>query len=288
MMEWNEFDVKTTYGTLHVYQKGCGKNIVLLLHGGGADSAMLSWREVLETLDENCTVYAPDLLGHGKSDAYETICGAHFYEIHIDSIKQLVDALQIKDFILSGLSMGGAIAIGFALQYPGDVKGLLPVASWGLSAKMPMHAFSYWYIRKTNMTLAQYRWLARSRALAKWSIAYSLIGHKEKITDALVEEVMAACKGDQAGLSMQNFQRSSATKSGTIPYYIDRLGELRMPVVYLAGERDPLVPKADLENAAAHTPQGRLLLLAGCKHWAVKELPGEFCKQVNALQAENA
>ncbi len=278
-----EMSVQTEYGNIHVYKKGCGEKAVLLLHGGGADHAMLSWREVMGAFDESYSVFAPDLLGHGKSDSCDGMVGERFYDMHIDSIHQLAVALGLQRFVLAGLSMGGAIAIGYALRFPESVESLIPVASWGLSAKMPLHRLSYWYIHKTRLTLAQYRWLARSKWLAKWSIAYSLIGHKELITDALIGEVMAACQGDKAGKSMLDFQRSATTKDGTNPYYVDRLCELRMPVVYIAGENDPLVPKSDLENAAVHTPNGRFMMLPDCKHWSVKEMPQTLREMVNSL-----
>ncbi len=279
-----EVSIPTEFGNIHVYRKGSGEKAVLLLHGSGSDSAMLSWREVMDSFDEDYSVYAPDLLGYGKSGSFEGIAGEHFYDIHIESVRQLVNALNIHHFIIAGLSMGGAVAIGYALKYPEDVRCLIPVSSWGLSAKMPMHRLSYLYINKTSLTLAQYRWVARSKLLAKWSIAYSLIGRRELITEALVNEVMASCMGGRAGKSMLDFQRSSATKSGAIPYYAERLKELQMPVIYIAGEKDKLVPKADLESAAQRTPNGSLVLLKGCKHWSVKEMPSAFYEQVKALR----
>ena len=91
-----------------------------------------------------------------------------------------------------------AVAIGYALQYPAQVELLVPVDAWGISPVLPFPRFSYWYIHKTNMTLSQYKWIAKSRLLAKWFIGYSLIGDKHKITDAMVEEVLRACKEDNA------------------------------------------------------------------------------------------
>lgn len=103
-------EIHTQYGNLHVYKKGNGERKVLLLHGGGCDSAMLSWKEVMEQFGEQYTVYAPDLLGYGKSDGYEGICGERFFEIHIACIKELIGQLKLESYVLIGLSMGGAIA----------------------------------------------------------------------------------------------------------------------------------------------------------------------------------
>ncbi len=82
--------------------------------------------------------------------------------------------------------------------------------------------------------------------MAKWSLAYSLIGDKKFITDNLVQEVMASCKGDKAGRSMVGYQRSSATKEKALPYYGEKLTELKMPVTFITGEKDPLVPLKDV------------------------------------------
>lgn len=214
----NELDIKTSYGIIHVYKKGTGPKNLILLHGSGCDNAMLSWSEVIQQFHEGYTIYALDLLGYGKSDKPDDLCGENFYKIHIDSIRQLTEHLEIKAFILAGLSMGGAIAIGYALKYPMQVKALFPIDSWGISPTLPLHYFSYWYIHKTNLTISQYSWIAKSKRLAKWFIGYSLIGDKSKITDEIVNEVLKACKEDNAGKSMQDYQRSSCNKNGMVWY----------------------------------------------------------------------
>jgi len=70
-------------------------------------------------------------------------------------VKCVVEHYGLSDFVLAGLSMGGAIAIGFALRYPQYVKALIPVDTWGISEKMPFHRFSYWYVKHTDLTLTQ-------------------------------------------------------------------------------------------------------------------------------------
>ena len=46
-----------------VWTAGESGSVVVLIHGGGVDSALLSWREALPFLAQNHRVYAPDLPG---------------------------------------------------------------------------------------------------------------------------------------------------------------------------------------------------------------------------------
>ncbi len=273
--------IETKYGSIAAYKKGTGQKTVLLLHGAGCDSAMLSWREVFNTFTDDFSVYAFDFLGYGYSDKAEDLKGDQFYNTHVACVKSVVEHYGLTDFVLAGLSMGGAVAIAFALRYPENIKALIPVDSWGLSERMPFHRFSYWYVNHTHLTLAQYRWCAKYRWMARWSISYALIGNKKMITDGLVDEVMRSCTGDMAGLSMLNFQRSSADKFRSKPYYLEKLKSLKMPVIYIIGEKDPLVPLNDIYKTAKETPNSQVEVFRGCKHWSVKEQPGKFCKIVS-------
>lgn len=135
----NELDIKTSYGTIHVYRKGNGRKNLVLIHGSGCDNAMLSWFEVIQNFNNEYTIYAPDLLGYGMSDKPTNLCGKKFYNIHIQSIKQVTEQLGLTTFILAGLSMGGAIAIGYALNYPVQVQALFPVDTYSST----MGDFSY-------------------------------------------------------------------------------------------------------------------------------------------------
>ncbi|MDY3791125.1 MAG: alpha/beta hydrolase [Oscillospiraceae bacterium] len=271
-----ELDIKTTRGNIHVYKQGNGEKKIILLHGSGCDSAMLSWREVMGHFSEHFTVYAPDQLGYGKSDKPENMAGDRFYDIHIETLREVADSLGLEKFALSGLSMGGAVAMGFALRYGERVTALFPVDPWGISEKIPFGKFSLWYIHKTDLTLKQFRWIANSRFMAKWLASYALIGDKKNITDELIDEMLEACRADGAGKAMQDYQRSSCTEKGVYPYYVDELSKLKMPVAFVSGEKDPLVPKEDVIRAAKEVGT-EAHILKNCKHWSVKEMPENFC-----------
>lgn len=272
--------IATSYGTIHLYSTGSGPKPLVLLHGAGCDNAMLSWREVMETFPDDYTIYAPDHLGYGLSDRPSDLIGTAFYPTHIACLKEIVDYLKLDTFALVGLSMGGAIAIGFALQYPERVQYLFPVASWGLSTRFPFQRLANWYIYKTNITLYQYQWLTKLNFLAKYFIGYSLIGNRKNITPALTEEVLQACSRDGAGKSMQDFQRSSCTKTGPLPLYADELKKLKMPVIFIAGEKDPLVRLKDIKTAMRIVPNSKLYIFPKGKHWSIKEKPHAFVEIV--------
>lgn len=282
-----ESDYRVTEGTIHVYHKGSGSKNVVLIHGSGCDCAMLSWKEVIKCFPKDYNVYAIDLFGYGKSSRVDDLCGKDFYDRHIKSVKETVDLIGLNDFVLAGLSMGGSISIGFALKYPEKVKLLMPVDSWGLSKKLPLHKLSYWMMNNTDFTLKQNKWTGKYRWMAKWAISYSLIGDKSKITDEIIDEVMYACRENGAGKSMQDYQRSSCTKEGAIPYYGEKLKELKMNVWFVNGEKDALVPLKNAEAASKLVKDGKLFILKGCKHWAPKERPQEFVGIIEKYYEEN-
>ena len=279
--------IKTQYGNIAAYRKGTGPKTVLLLHGAGCDSTMLSWREVFNAFPDDFSVYAFDFLGYGRSDKADDLAGDRFFDTHIACVKSVVEHYGLSDFVLAGLSMGGAIAIGFALCCPDKIKALIPVDTWGVSEKMPFHRFSYWYVKHTDLTLTQYRWCAKYKWLARWSISYALIGNKKMITDSLVLEVMQSCTGDMAGKSMLNFQRSAAGKYRSKPCYLGELKNLKMPVIFIIGEKDPLVPLSDIRKAAQENPNSKVEIFKGCKHWSVKEQPQKFCESVDSFFTVN-
>ena len=92
-----EFDVTTAYGKIHVYQKGTGKRKVVLLHGSGCDNAMLAWAEAVVQFGDGYTVYAPVLLGYGKSDKPDNMCGESIYPIHLRTVNQLLKSVDAEN-----------------------------------------------------------------------------------------------------------------------------------------------------------------------------------------------
>jgi pimeloyl-ACP methyl ester carboxylesterase len=98
---------------------------MLLIHGFPLSSAM--WLPQLEELTEMVRIIAPDLRGHGASDATPP---PYDMETYADDCINLLDSLGITDpIVIGGLSMGGYIAFEIYRRYPERVLGLVLAAT---------------------------------------------------------------------------------------------------------------------------------------------------------------
>ena len=93
---------------IHCLVAGETGSPVVLLHGGGVDSASLSWGLTLGPLAENHRVIAPDLPGYGQSDKPEVHYSTNFY---IDFLVHWLDAMQFQKVSLIGLSLNCDFAL---------------------------------------------------------------------------------------------------------------------------------------------------------------------------------
>ncbi len=262
--------------TIMTYRSGQGNDVIVLLHGSGCDHALLSWDGVMDRLSKRTRVYAIDLPGYGESDPLEEIPEEGFYPYYHHCLEAIVDQLKLDRFVLVGLSMGGAIAIRYALSHPEQVCGLVPVSSWGLSEKISLHGLSNWIIHRSSLLRSTCRKLSQSPSMMKFYVQNILFGRKNTCTPELIEELQALLSKDSVLDSFEFFQRSSISPKGAIPYFGEELSKLKMPVLLVQGKRDPLVPRSHAERASRIITNSRLHIMPSCKHWCCKEQPELF------------
>ena len=105
---------------------------VLMVHG--AVDNHLVWRYQHAYLEREHTPLSIDLPGHGDSQGPPIDNPADFRHF----IKAFVDVMDLPPFVFAGHSMGGSMALDYAIHHPEDVKGLILVgagAHWELSAE---------------------------------------------------------------------------------------------------------------------------------------------------------
>lgn len=106
-------------GQMHYRHVGSGQPIVLL-HMSGSSSD--EFEKVGGFLGSKLSVYAPDLLGYGGSDA-----PPRYYSLkdHAETVIRFMDALNVEKAIIAGNLAGANIAARLAVQWPKRVCGLM-------------------------------------------------------------------------------------------------------------------------------------------------------------------
>ncbi|AFM40107.1 putative hydrolase or acyltransferase of alpha/beta superfamily [Desulfosporosinus acidiphilus SJ4] len=106
------------------FERSDGDSLPLIfIHGAGGSSQR--WAKQLSGLQNQLTMIAVDLPGHGNSG------GNLLSDIPAmaEFLNQFVRALAVEKFFLAGHSMGGAIAQEFTLRYPNKVEGLILIGT---------------------------------------------------------------------------------------------------------------------------------------------------------------
>ena len=145
---------------IHCLTAGESGSSIVLLHGAGADSATLSWGEVIGPLSSHHRVFAPDLPGYGRSPKPDIQYTMDFY---VQFVQQLLDVLQQDQIVLVGLSMEGAIALALALRSPKWVEKLVLVDPYGIQDKVVAHWLSYLYVHLPSLDELSWWLIGRSR-----------------------------------------------------------------------------------------------------------------------------
>jgi pimeloyl-ACP methyl ester carboxylesterase len=250
-------------GTIAYEVAGEGDPIVLL-HEGIADRRM--WDRELPRLARHHRVARYDLRGFGGSSP----ASAPFSPVR--DLAGLIDHLEMERPLIVGPSMGGKIALDFALAHPGKVGGLCLIAP-GYSG------MDYDHVPGGKATFERDETLSRAASEA-WAA-----GELELATEHLRQLWATALTGSSLELfrtmvrenALEVFEDRSArheTREG-MPAAA-RLGEIRTPTHILVGDRDnPAMPH--LANFLARgIPGARLEMVAGADHLLNLSRPDAF------------
>ena len=265
---------------IHCLTAGESGSSVILLHGGGIDSATLSWGEVIVPLSTHHRVFAPDLPGYGQSSRPDIQYTLDFY---VNFVEHLLDALHLEKVSLVGLSLGGAIALALTLYSPARVGKLVPVDAYGIQDKLAAQRLSYLYVHLPFLDELSWWLMGRSRSVIRWSLLAGLIYNPERLSDELVDRVYQTAHEPGAGKAFISLQRSEVRWSGLRSNFTTRLHEITAPTLIVQGAQDTAVPLAYAQRAHALIPNSELYVMQECRHWPQGEKPKEFNRVVGGF-----
>lgn len=254
---------------------------VLLLHGGGLDSASLSYKFCIGPLAEHHRVYAPDWPGYGESDKPEMEYTTGFF---IDFLGRFLNALGLERASLIGLSMGGGIAAGFTLVSPGSVAKLVLVDSWGLGGDIPIRRFVSPAVRLPFIKVFLRLSLRNRRIIRRFSLV--AVSNRRTVEEELDEiHRLAAIPGiEKAFLS---WLRSEFLLNGLRSNFVESLHKIMVPTLVLHGKKDSLIPVSLAYKAHTLIKGSELHVFQECGHLPPRENPDEFNRVVSSFLLKN-
>ena len=239
---------------------GSGPPLVLI-HGHGLDARM--WDDQFAPFAEENRVLRYDLRGFGKS----ALVGELPYT-HEEDLAALLDHLGFARAAILGLSLGGRVAIDFALAYPAKTRALIVV-----DAAISGHPWSEEWnarwkaLRQTAQTAdahtANEQWLAHplfAPAQEQPAVAARL---RQMVTD----------------YSGWHWGHRDPQQGNDLPA-TERLRHITAPTLVILGARDLPDFRVIADRIAEQIPDARKIVLSGGGHMANMEATERFNTEV--------
>lgn len=240
-----------------IHYLDCGRGpVVLFLHGSGSGaSGHSNFKQNYPKLAERgYRVIVPDLVGYGYSSKPED--KQYHLDFFVECIAQLLDALKVSRCSLIGNSLGGAIAIKFALDFPDRLDKLVLMAPGGIEEQPAYFDMPGMQIMKEVFTAG-----AVSIETLENFIRRALVQRQEVVDQQLLNE--------RWGVFQQ--QNSQVITSMVVPNMASRLRELQGPVLAFWGENERMMPASGINTLMKNCPNIRLLQVSNCGHWVMAE-----------------
>lgn len=223
---------------------------ILLLHG--FDSSLLEFRRLLPLLAHRHEIWAMDLLGSGFTEHTATLA------VNPQTIRQhllsVVETWIGRPVILVGASLGGAVAIDFALHYSSWVRSLVLMDSVGFSGSFPVGQFLPSPLIELGVNWLYFR---KHAALAAASVL--------PILDASLIDALRCSLLHQEMLGWRD-AIASFTQSGGYANLSNAIAQVTHPTLILWGKADDVLGTADATRFEQAIPGSRLVWVEGAGH----------------------
>jgi pimeloyl-ACP methyl ester carboxylesterase len=244
-------------GKIYYEVTGRGHPLVLI-HGGQMDRRM--WDDQFALFSKSYRVIRYDVRGFGKS-----LASTNVYADEND-LAALLDYLQVKKAYVVGLSLGGRVAIDFALTHADRVDAMVPVAP-GLSG----FPFSPDPTEMDTIRAAQ---------AGDWQKVTDLWLRSGYMTPAMENPEIRPRLRQLALENAHENLDNPLLETMPNPPAIDRLPDIKAPTLVIVGDRDV----ADIEEICgllyARIPGAKEVTIHGSGHLVNMEQPEEFNRAV--------
>jgi pimeloyl-ACP methyl ester carboxylesterase len=215
---------------------------LILVHGAGGSHQ--HWGQAVRSADAAST-YALDLPGHGRSGG----AGRRSIGDYAALLMGFMDSLQLQQVVATGHSMGGAIAMMMALEYPERLAGLVLVGTGARLRVLPaILEGTISDFEDTIKLICRYAYgIDTARQLVRRGQQQML-----EVAPQIIHDDFAACDAFDV---------------------MERLGEIRCPTAVICGTDDRMTPPKYSEYLVERIDKAELTLIAGAGHMVMVERP---------------
>ena len=270
---------------LNVEERGAGELALIALHGGpGLDHTMFG--EWLDPLGDACRLLLVDERSQGRSEpsAPETWT----LDQHARDVDALATALGLERYVVLGHSFGALIALQHAVDFSGRPAGTV-ISSGAPSERRLMSHVERELERFEPVELreqVQASWAREANAQTQEEVGALLDDqlpfHFADPRDARIDEMRAAMAG---AVYAPDVLRAAATDGYGHIEVEDRLGDVRHPVLVLAGRHDRTCSPQAAEVIADGVPDAELVVFEHSGHMTFVEEPDAYRDAVRRFLA---
>jgi pyruvate dehydrogenase E2 component (dihydrolipoamide acetyltransferase) len=202
---------------------------IILIHGFGAD--LNTWMFNHPQLAQSRSTYALDLPGHGGS--HKQVKNGSVKEL-ADTVAGFMDALGIERAHLVGQSLGGAVVLQLALDYPKKAASLTLISSAGLGGDINM-AYIEGFIGATG------------RKDLKPELE-KLFADPNLVSRDMINDVLKYKRMDGVDRVLKRIAGSAFAGGKQSAILKERLGTIKVPMQVIFGAKDQIIPAKHAEG----------------------------------------
>ena len=248
---------------------------IVLLHGSNAD--LHTWQPWVDDLKSDYRVIRFDQIGHGLTGpAADEDYSLDAFLADVDAV---ADRLGLERFTLAGNSMGGWIAMGYAIEHPERLDGLVLVDAGGAGIEREGGSnIAFTLARVPVLGAAMSQLLPRS--LVEKSLSQS-VTNQAVVTPAAVDRYweLARYPGNRAATRARFSQPRKAYDPADI-------ARVEVPALVMWGEEDSLIPYEAAGWYMEHLPNATLANYPGIGHLPMEEAPARSVADLRQWLAE--
>ncbi len=215
---------------------------LVFIHGSGGTGEV--WQYQLEAFPG---AVAPTLPGHPDGEIIATMEG------YTRWVHSFITQNGYRDVVLVGHSLGGGIALQYALDYPRELKAIVPVGS---GARLRVHPD---YLKELEAAV--------SGDAGPWL-------QRQEERSALMEPAFRQ-KFLQTRMSTGPAPQLNDLRTCDKFDVMDRVGEIKLPTLLICGTEDVMTPVKYHQFLADRLPDARLVVIPGTTHYVFTEKPAE-------------